>query len=411
MKRALFLFMIFFTLLASAQKVKVKKEQVLIDGVAVAKFEEPVKLNYIITSLDNSTKINVIYKILKITEEVTKQWLIVSDESGERKTEVEMEFFTFSMNLKKLTAELLIKKYPIITTNGIENLDEFFSEDRPNLTEEFNGLLSNQAGIEKEARAISASLNIDTDSRRIFEGNVPYTTSVVDDREREKGSYENLIATYSYTTPSGSFNPVFSVYDLDNHKVAIATINVFNEISVNLPYEERQFTYNAKTKLTQSSSEYQKAEFVKELIGWLYVNEVPLGNQMNNEKAQAIEAKNEVAQSKYEEAKANSSNLYDVEGYVIDEEGIKYEGTITMIWEDIPNPNDNTQIGTIIDLDGDSLGKFVQIKYLNENEKSRFKQFKSKDGVSFYVKNGDGSETHYKGNKDDKNSKFQKVTE
>lgn len=399
MKAKLTLLIILISFFSFAQKVKVKKGQVLIDGVAVAKFEEPIRLDYIITSLDNSNSIKVTYKTLKITEEVTKQWLIVSDVSGERKTEVEMEFFSFSMNLKKLTAELLIKKFPIITSNGIENLDGFFSEDRPNLTEEFNGLLSNQAGIEKEARAISASLNIDTDSRRIFEGNVPYTTSTVDDREREKGSYDNLIATYSSSISNGSNFPVFSIYDLDNHKVATASTGPFNEIFVTLPYQDAEFTYKGKIKLTGSSSEYQKGEFVKEVIGWLYVNEVPLGNQMNNERNQVIDGKNEVAWSEYEDAKTNSSNLYDVNGYVVDEEGVKYEGNITMEWENIPSPQSvqGDDSGMVVNIGSGNYGSSVQIKYLNEKEKSRFKHFKSKDGVDFYAKNEDGSEIHYKG--------------
>ena len=393
MKTTLILLLTFFTTLGFSQKVKVKKDEVLFDGVAVAKVEEPAQLDYIFTSLDGSNSIKVNYKYLKITEELTNKWLIVSDANGERKTEIEMEFLSFTMNLKKATAELLAKKYNIITTNGIENLDDFFSTERPSLTDKNNALIS-QKNV-KEQEAWNQNFNVDYIGKKIFEGPIPYSTSPVDNYKRDK-NYENLIGYYNITPKSSSSttSDIYTIYDYDEpngQEIATAYVDVTDETSVRLVREKTSFNYKTKVSPLKNSSQTREKEFVEELVSHLYINNIIL-----NEKTKAIAAEKKLAWADYEERIATSSNLYDVEGYVVDKDGTKYEGTITMIWEYIPTPDNPT--GTMnVNIGNSWVGKEVKIDYINEKEKSRDEKFKSIDNISFFVKNGDDPERHYKG--------------
>lgn len=391
MKNKLIYLLIFFISFTSfAQKVSIKKDEVLLDKTPIANLKD-IGSTYIFANLTDVE--NPVFKVkfnsLKISDEVSKNWLTISYPDESKTTEIEMEYLSFTMSGKKGVAELLMKKYNILTPSGIDKaaFDSFMAIERPSLTNEYNGLLKGE--VTKQRAIANVDVSIDADYRRIFKGSVPYTSSTLDNILRESGTYENLLGTYLINGQ----NRTVDVYDLDNKKVALASISMFDEVKVILPYTKQEFTYKSKKRFDVSNKYYQE-EFMKELIGNLHLRGVALGHQVRDEREMEIAAKREIAKENYEIAKANSSNIYKKPGYVIDDKGEKWEGNISIMFEKIEDPNDPFK--NVEEL-SNNTGKIVGIEYQNEKSKTKYKSFKSKDNIKFCVKNEDGSETCYQG--------------
>ncbi len=381
------IFIAAFSLGVTAQKVKVKKGEVLVDKNPVAHIEE-VGDTYVFS--ETGEKEIPVFKVkfhyMKLTEDVSKKWLAVSYPDERKSTEVDMEYISFTMNNKKAVAEFLMKRHNIFTSSGIdkEALDKFMAVDRPDLTKQYNELLKGE--VSKERTVANINVSVDADYNRIFKGSVPYTSSSTDERLRTSGKYENLLGTYAMDQGKRTIN----VYDLDNKKVALATVSMFDDVSVTLPYAEKKFTYKAKKRF--EANKYSQQDFVRELVGNLYLRGVTLGHQIRDEREQEFAARRELSREEYEIAKENSINIYDKPGYVIDEKGERYEGTITMLWEEIIAPGEEN----VAEL-GNNIGKKLTLKYQNKKGKTRYKDFKSKNETMFCTTTPDGSQTCYRG--------------
>ncbi|MCV6630467.1 MAG: hypothetical protein OIF50_11495 [Flavobacteriaceae bacterium] len=112
----------------TAQKIKVKKDKVLYDGVAVA-VASGSGYSFTYTSLDGSIEI-------KVTSDGQGQpeghveMLTIKDVKQDRTRIIPMEFLSITMSRKKAIAELLTKKYDFINSEGFANVDAFFNEQK-----------------------------------------------------------------------------------------------------------------------------------------------------------------------------------------------------------------------------------------------------------------------------------------
>lgn len=364
--------LLLLTFQAFAQKVKIKKDKVLFDKVEVANCEDSDS-GFVFSSLNNENTITAKFKMLKITEEITKKWVIVSDKDKERTSEVEMEYFSVTMSNKKAVAELLAKKYNLITTNGVENIDAFFEVERPNLTQEYNELIKGEVAIQKEIKGLN--INVDYDLNRIFEGTIPYTSSSVDNREREKGIYPNMLGTYGVKVNPGINSNVYTIYDLDGNITAVATLGSFKKIEVTIPFRKEKFEYTTKESLGQNKSNYEVGEFIKEIVGQLYLNKVYLGHQINQEKQKNKIVEETIRKEQFEKAQAESINVFEQDGFVIDKEGNKTEGKITAYFESIAGSN----------IDDTQLKKLVKLQTTNSSGKTVYRSYKSSSEAKFCV--------------------------
>lgn len=374
-----------------AQKIKIKKDFVEADKVQVAKIEK-LGTSYTFTSLDNEAeKFIVDHKGLKISEDLSKEWLVIKSADESKKTEVDMEYLSFTMNLKKGIAELLFKKYKLLSTEGVEleTLNSFLDVERPSLTEEYNDLLKGAVTEKREMANALANVKVAVDgsTSKIYDGFVP-----------NSGNNDGSTLIGSYTQARQASTTTYSVYDLDNHKVAVASINSFGtnsgRVEVNLPYEDKTFNYESDRKHRNTNGSYKTA-FVTDLVKQLVVNGTTLGHQVNEKRANAKIALAEQRNDAYEVAKEVSNNIYGAPGYIISEKGERVEGDISVKWTDIPAPGDWDNVVTI---GGEDTGKKVSVRYKNKKGKTRYKTFSSKNEERFCL-TVDGEESCYIGAK------------
>lgn len=363
-KIVLSIFILSLSYSANAQKVKVKKDKVLFDKVAVANFEGSDS-GFVFSSLTNEKTITAKFKMLKITDNITKKWVIVSDKDKKRTSEIEMEYFSVTMSTKKAVAELLAKKYNLITNNGIENIDAFFEIERPSLTDEYNNLIKGE--VQKTKEISNLNINVDSSAQLIYKGTI---------------SAENLIGQYNIKgNGKGVYgSTIITITDLDKNNAAISTLGAFNKFKVSLPYQKKEFEYQAKKKIDFENN-YFKSEFLKEMVQNLFSNGVTLGRQITAEKEKSKIVKTEIAKERFEKAQKESINIFEEEGFVINKEGTKVEGKITSYFEMIKTP-----LGSKSSINEDDINKLVKVKFNDDKGKTQYRRYKANTESKFCVK-------------------------
>lgn len=382
-------FLLLITSTAFAQKIKVKKGEVLLEKTPIASIETLGSTFNFSNLGSKDTKFLVKFNILKLSETVTKKWLTVSTPDEKKTTEVEMEYFSVTMSNKKAVAEYFFKKYKILTKNGIDEnvLADFFAVERQNITDQNNEILKDQVLVKKEIANLD--LNIDYELKRIFEGTIPYTSSSLDKKKREMNEYPNMLGRYRHKLNVGYNGNVYSIIDLDGHVVAIASPSSFNKIEVSLPYKKEKFIYESNQKFSQNTSDYDNGLFVKEIVGQLYLKGIYLGHQLKNEnKTNAITEREENKQA-YEQAQKESINIFKENGFVIEKNGLKTSGELTAYFENIKSPT--TGVSTINESE---IKKTVKVVFTDVDGKKKYKKINAKSKAKFCV---DGGKRCYRG--------------
>jgi len=362
----------------SAQKVKIKKGNVLMDKAPVCAITNTGSL-YKFSELGGTEPIlKVEYKALEVTEDQSKKWLIVQSSDGSKSSQVDFEFLSFSLNTKKIIAELLIKKYELIDNKGFNqtNITSFFNVDRPDLTELYNNQM---VALTKESIINSnytGSLGIEvTDSGTIL---------AKDETNDTKKTTVGKISAPSQNAPGVRVKAI----DLDGNLVAEAYFTGNNTYLVDthdiFKTGSTQFSFTAKNKYMPAT----KSKFFAELVEKLYQKGFPLGHAIKEYKAG-------VALAEYEKAIANSPNIYETKGYIINDEGVKIEGKIDIIFEKLYDPNGVAKT----DIKEENAGKVVKVSYIKTNGKKTTDRLVARDGNRFCIYKNDGSEECYQGTK------------
>lgn len=354
MKNIVFVLLL-LPLVSFSQKIKFKKDKLLFDDKEVAIFDSKSK-TYNFSYLNGEKAFDAIFHGEEEYKIEGFQWVELINKEGV-KTEIPYEILKVSFSAKSIMVRLLSEKYHLIDENGINkaNVASFFTEERELLSEKYAGDIADTKANETLKKNIMSQYN-------------PF---VKDDGTILFGGFQstNIVGHASFN------DNVYTITDLDRITVAQTkkTTNTNTSVEV-LTYSGDSFSYDygSRTMLTGQFSR----SFAQLLVEELLIKGYKLGREA---KAHNAALHNE----KVKVAKENSINLYGVPGYIIDEDGTKYEGTIYAVFEQLElNPNQeepNVYDATSID----NYGKNVSVKYLNDKGKSRIKKFTAKDNISF----------------------------
>lgn len=168
-------------------------------------------------------------------------------------------------------------------------------------------------------------------------------------------------------------NYEYRVYDIN--KIQIATLQCTNSDSFNGKRGLKITTYDNKEAdvfVTKNdfSGPVSQDKVANRMVRKLFANGYTLGD-MKDTVVNHVNNKNKMAES---EAKSNSRNIYNSPGYIVDKNGTKKEGNITIEFESI-----DAKLGKEKGM-GD-LTNYGGTVTLNVDGKDEF--FKAKDGVKF----------------------------
>ncbi len=370
--KKLILVLLLLPFLGQAQKIKTKKDRVLVDEKEVAIINDKVRDHYELYDLQNVKQFSFDYKALMNGTQMLNNWLLVTSADGKQSTEIPYEVLINSLSGERVMLTLLSQKYGLFDANGFnkEKIEAFFATERESISSK---TLQAKASAQNDKAAKQAKI-------------APYNPFVKADGTVVFGGTSGTQIVGKIQRP-GAFS-VFGesqvlVNDLDYITVATATVKNMDKVTVKM-YDDSQFTYTPTHSITQ---DYDSA-FYTELVGELLFHDFYLGHQ-------AKKYSDDLLQSKIRLAKERSANLYDLPGYVIDEKGVKTEGRITAIMQKL----DVNETGDIAVTDAiDTYGKKVSIRYKNEKGSERTKTYSAKEHVRFAVMQK-GKEVAYEGMK------------
>src|SRR5690606_8363937 len=180
----------------------------------------------------------------------------------------------------------------------------------------------------------------------------------------------------------------YNVHDLDNILVAeyipgMGTSKILNDYVSNkiVTINKEQFTIKSGSS---TGGGIEKNTTEKTVIALLLNNGYELGHQMKGVIHEQRLADSEARKEVLIEKRRESSNIYNEPGFVIDDDGKKWEGILSSSFEEVKLEDSHAGIADLT-----TYGKAVHLQYKNKKGKTKKAYYKSKKGVRFCIENGD----------------------
>lgn len=346
-----------------SQEVKVKKGEIQIDGKSVAKIDKE-KNNYTISDLSGKALFTAtITSQTPLKNNVSKNWLQLTGSNGVVRELELIDKTSFSFGFEKPITENLTKSSdPLLPASGIDEnkINSFFqTEDRSISTAE-DIKIEKDKETNRSEDALAADSKILINSVGIISANNQKIGYIV----RKVTGTDGIQKFLSYTV-------------LDINKIPVAQIDFSSYDKANIQSGLVLKTFDGKSfpiKLANYTSErLEYDELAPRVVKKLYANGYTLGDMKSmteiayQENAEANNQQNNDAES---QAKANSKNIYNIPGYVIDKDGTKKNGEITIMFESIA-----------VKLGVNDTKAYGDEATLHSSDKTEF--LKAKDGVKF----------------------------
>ncbi len=394
----------FLAFSASAQKIKVKKGEILLDKNPVAKLvkseAEDAAYKYSLTSMADEVAVEFNYRNELVTLEGKQsfyRWLSIKQPNGELVNEVDFKFLSFTMNTQKGIAEFLIKKLQFLNKEGINTskVKEFFSEKRVSESKakfEEKQKELDAAAAANEAFAVEGKARI----QRIRPHVKNDLTTVVTGGAMGTEVIATVSAPDKY--PDTKTNPI-KVYDLDNNLIATAITDFGVPVRVSL-IDGSTFEYSNRFQLKGGLFNHNfLTELVEQVVGRgfeLGTSYRVLSAQMEKAEMENNRIQKEEKEKEFQKRLSKANHFREKKGYVITKEGEKIEGPITIFFQKVHHPDNfaNQFINGLSYSDGD--GTVLTIKVKDEKGKLKNKRFRAKENVSFAVFDENGKETVFK---------------
>lgn len=364
-------------------KIKIKNNLVSFDKKDIAKLIVTDSL-FAYSSLDGSTALNVIYHDYTIygeRENKRFRWLELSDDSG-HSSDIRMEYILNFGDDSKQISLLLAKAYNLLTVSGIANLDSFFAIQRPSLSDAYKEAKAEYDQMIAEMKAI-------IDERRpLYKlSETGEVTRTIDD------AYLGRIILPKSLDMIKESTTVIQVGERADKKILELTPVGYQEFYANFYGDDYYF----RSTSTNLSSDTNKQNLRSEILNFIIAKKKDSVLNLGYEEYKAIKLTQAI--KKYKARKLISPNIYGKPGYVIDDEGEKWEGKVSINFEELidPEKNESAVFKNVVEIGGNpKYGKEVQIEYINEKGKTKSKVFKSSRETEFYITDG-MEEIVYKG--------------
>ncbi|MGV0967305.1 hypothetical protein [Empedobacter falsenii] len=365
MKKILLCVSILAVIYTSAQDIDIKKGKVLFDKKEVALVEGKKRV-YTLSDLQNKPILSIEVKDNILPNGESIDYYTLTDLATNETNDVVARQSKFSFSLEKGTIRTFSEgDYRLLNENGFDKtlINKVITTNKKNYQEVYNTKKDSINKVLNEATTLVKKNNI------IFNAS--------------NGTIVNQETYPAKKIIIGSLKQVDNKFYLKE-----------NELTVGI-WENKRFTlengnsYYIQGPLMSSAKVQIDEKFANHLIGFALLEGYGLENQLyykkEEEKKQMMAENYLDYQNKVADAKSNSSNLYDVPGYLIDEKGNKVEGKLSINFEDISQNIQKSNVGSI----PENYGKSVFVKALNEKGKEKSTRYKSNTGAKFCTDSGD----------------------
>ena len=349
----------------SAQEIDIKKGKILFDKKEIALVDGKKRV-YTFSDLQNKPLVSVEYKTEPLPYGGNKVWFKFIDLTTNQSNDFETDMTNFSLfNLEKDIVNTFSNgQYKLITSNGIDQavVQEILQKEKRDIQAEYLHYVTEYQKTLDELTELVKSNGIYFDNKGIIYQNdikigqilIHPTTFSVDDY--------TLVENNNYKVGEWKGNTL-EISDLKD----IYRINF------------KEFENPLKDK---NSRDVKNNKFFTLIVGFALKNGFTLNTQLQTKTSneERIDLQNKII-----EAKANSSNLYDVPGYLIDEKGNKVVGKLSINFENATSQVDKSNVESL----PENYGKSVFVKAFNEKGKEKSTRYKSNTGAKFCTDSGE----------------------
>ncbi len=365
-----------------AQKVKVKKGEIFIDEVSVGLVESIGSKQYLFKNKAGEIMFYADFKQKRLSQSEIFETIELKKNPTDTPNIIEAK--QFSINLfdytKYVVENLVLGKVKLINENGfmMTEINDFFKtkvvetvSEETKISAKYQNLRNQSFIVDKDGRIRDGETYI---------GAIQKKDSIV---KRENNT--DLSVTN------------YRVYDIDHNLISkLTSYNLSPELrKKNKDVLERVkdnviFVFSGQEIIIYGFEE--GIPFENTIVKYLSSGGYVLRSQYNDmkgekndvfKKAKVVEAA-KVVENTNEKKAENSKNFVEKKGYIVDKDGVKTEGEITIYFED-PSTDSGFSGGNILTLGGGDFGKSGKIKYIDANGKKQKDSFKSKNGVKFCV--------------------------
>ncbi len=384
MKKTLFILLtlsLWMSEMAFSQKVKVKKDEIQIDGISVAKIEKnKAKDIYIISTLDGTPKFTADLKIRTkkgnfSSRTENRSWIEITNIQGDKMNEFWAKGYSFTFSTQRGLAEnLVLDDLKLIDEKGPndERVNAFLEAEKSNIAKG----IDIEADIIKAEKARRDSIyNIEKEKDNFIAQRDKLSVSR-DGKIYAKGEEIGHVSRIELKDSDIRYKYAFA--DMDNY--VLAKMEYPNNTTLDGNYltittETKENFYIKPFYINEDLSRDGSFDAVKKL----YANGITFGktgSMLIKQRAQEelIEREKKTAQAKQE-----SRNFYNKKGYLIEENGTKHEGLITVEFQSIDkmvNPNSGIS-------DATTYATFLVLLEKDKFGKDKKNVYKAKDNISF----------------------------
>jgi hypothetical protein len=372
-KNTLVLLLLLISSCIFAQKLKIDKGEIKLDEKTVAYIEGKKPL-FKIMNLDKSYAVNVELKFMD-DGAFGKRWMIVKSEKTGKSNEV--NFVKFSpQNQEKSTVQAFIDK-SFLTAEGLNS----------DMVESYiNG---ESTGVSAKIKQEQNDINKEKEYMDSFQLTIDDTGVIYSAKANNPDPNDKRIGYVKMTSPSNNGELMYEIMDLDHYLIAtwfakLGTISGYSSFLNQQLFTFDKKVINAKFDNSGNPIGYKMSKDITALniVRALITNGYTLQHQG---KAAITEMRTEQIKEQQQRViteRSNSANIYEQNGYVINEKGEKRTGPITAEFESIKAESSSGMA------DMTAYGKTVVLKYNNEKGREKTEIFKSKNGIRFCLDSG-----------------------
>lgn len=356
-----------------AQKIKIDNGEIKLDEKTVGYIEGKRPI-FKIYNLDKSYAITVAIKSVPNEPSLTLPWIEIKSEETGKSNELDFKsrkFSSFNYD-RSIIYELSDRNY--FTADGL-NKDEI---------EKF--LNSESTGISVKRIDVQSVIDQANEVADSYQLSIDDAGTIYSIKAQNQDWFDKRIGYTRVTSPSTNGKLKYEVFDLDNYLIAtwFAKAGMLSGYDKLLNQElitfdkkvfKAAFDNHGNPMGYKMSKDITAMNIVRALVANGYVLQhqgIVAVTQIRAEQAKAL-------QERVIAERASSANIYEQNGYVMDEKGVKKTGPITATFETI-RAESSSGMG-----DMTAYGKTVTLKFTNEKGREKTENFKSKNGIRFCI--------------------------
>ncbi|WP_343705814.1 hypothetical protein [Flavobacterium sp.] len=385
-KKILTLLILLFSITNNAQKIKIDKGEIKLDEKTVG-YLEGKKPVFTIYNLDKNYAITAEIKTVPNEPSLTLPWIEIKDQATGKLNELEFKnksrkFSAFNYD-RSIIYELVDRNYFTVDGLNKEEIEKF-------LNSESAGISAKRIGVQNTID--EASKIADTYKLTIDDAGTIYSI-----KAQNQDPLDKRIGYIKVTSPATNGELMYEVMDLDNYLIGtwFARGGMYSGYDKLLKQEvitfdkkifKAAFDNSGNPIGYKMSKDITAMNIVRVLVG----NGYTLQHQGKAEVTAMRVEQAKITKEKIKTERSNSANIYEQNGYVINEKGEKKSGPITAEFQSIKAESSSGMA------DMTAYGKTVTLKFTNEKGREKSENFKSKNGVRFCI-DKDGKEECYLG--------------